>query len=167
MPLSLPESWNFHLSKDKRCVTNTKAFVRHPLEQGSLDRCIPWWNLVKDLGRQLHIYCNDKKALVLKGKTEPHAIKEDTVCDFLKNKELLVGTRGMVKASMMRKMNTRKPMACRMTPLWTRTPLEQGWHLGSPQWTQQAGRCAWHGDAGKEWELQCLYFSIGNRRHFM
>lgn len=38
--------------------------------------------------RQLHIYRNGKKVLVLKGKAEPQIVKEDVVCDLLKDKEL-------------------------------------------------------------------------------
>ncbi len=36
--------------------------------------------------RQLHIYRNGKKVLVLKGKAEPQVIREDAVCDLLKKK---------------------------------------------------------------------------------
>lgn len=37
--------------------------------------------------RQLHIYRNGKKVLVLKGKAEPQVVREDAVCDLLKNNE--------------------------------------------------------------------------------
>ena len=33
--------------------------------------------------RQLHIYRNDKKVLVLSGKAAPKIIKEDTICELL------------------------------------------------------------------------------------
>ena len=33
--------------------------------------------------RQLHIYRNGKKVLVLKGKSEPQIVREDPICDFL------------------------------------------------------------------------------------
>lgn len=34
--------------------------------------------------RQLHIYRNGKKVLVLKGKAEPQVIREDAICHLLK-----------------------------------------------------------------------------------
>ena len=37
--------------------------------------------------RQLHIYRNGKKVLVLKGKAEPQVIREDALCHLLKEKE--------------------------------------------------------------------------------
>jgi len=37
--------------------------------------------------RQLHIYRNGKKVLVLKGKAEPQVIREDAICHLLKEKE--------------------------------------------------------------------------------
>ncbi len=33
--------------------------------------------------RQLHIYCNGKKVLVLAGKAAPKVIREDKICDML------------------------------------------------------------------------------------
>jgi hypothetical protein len=33
--------------------------------------------------RQLHIYRNGKKVLVLKGKAEPQIVREDPICDLL------------------------------------------------------------------------------------
>lgn len=33
--------------------------------------------------RQLHIYRNGKKVLVLKGKAEPQVVREDTICELL------------------------------------------------------------------------------------
>ena len=33
--------------------------------------------------RQLHIYRNDKKVLVLAGKSAPKIIREDTICELL------------------------------------------------------------------------------------
>ena len=35
--------------------------------------------------RQLHIYRNGKKVLVLAGKAAPKVIREDRVCDFVQN----------------------------------------------------------------------------------
>ena len=35
--------------------------------------------------RQLHIYRNGKKVLVLVGKSAPKIIREDKICDLLKN----------------------------------------------------------------------------------
>ena len=35
--------------------------------------------------RQLHIYRNGKKILVLAGKSEPKIIREDKICEMLKN----------------------------------------------------------------------------------
>jgi len=37
--------------------------------------------------RQLHIYRNGKKVLVLKGKAEPQIVSEDPVCELLKGNE--------------------------------------------------------------------------------
>ena len=37
--------------------------------------------------RQLHIYRNGKKVLVLKGKAEPQIVNEDPVCELLKGNE--------------------------------------------------------------------------------
>ena len=37
--------------------------------------------------RQLHIYRNGKKVLVLKGKSEPQIVSEDPVCKLLKDNE--------------------------------------------------------------------------------
>ena len=37
--------------------------------------------------RQLHIYRNGKKVLVLKGKAEPQIFREDSVCKLLKVNE--------------------------------------------------------------------------------
>lgn len=37
--------------------------------------------------RQLHIYRNGKKVLVLKGKAEPQIVREDPVCELLKGNE--------------------------------------------------------------------------------
>ena len=37
--------------------------------------------------RQLHIYRNGKKVLVLKGKAEPQIASEDPVCELLKGNE--------------------------------------------------------------------------------
>ena len=37
--------------------------------------------------RQLHIYRNGKKVLVLKGKAEPQIVREDSVCELLKGNE--------------------------------------------------------------------------------
>ena len=34
--------------------------------------------------RQLHIYRNDKKVIVLAGKSAPKIIKEDKLCDMIK-----------------------------------------------------------------------------------
>ena len=35
--------------------------------------------------RQLHIYRNGKKVLVLAGKAAPKVIREDRICDFVQN----------------------------------------------------------------------------------
>ena len=35
--------------------------------------------------RQLHIYRNGKKVLVLAGKATPKVIREDRICDFVQN----------------------------------------------------------------------------------
>ena len=37
--------------------------------------------------RQLHIYRNSKKVLVLAGKTAPKLIREDRLCDMLKKEQ--------------------------------------------------------------------------------
>jgi hypothetical protein len=37
--------------------------------------------------RQLHIYRNGKKVLVLKGKAEPQIVRDDPVCELLKGNE--------------------------------------------------------------------------------
>lgn len=37
--------------------------------------------------RQLHIYRNGKKVLVLKGKAEPQVVRVDALCHLLKNNE--------------------------------------------------------------------------------
>lgn len=37
--------------------------------------------------RQLHIYRNGKKVLVLKGKAEPQIASEDPICELLKGNE--------------------------------------------------------------------------------
>jgi hypothetical protein len=38
--------------------------------------------------RQLHIYRNGKKVLVLKGKAEPQVVREDAICHLLKKNAL-------------------------------------------------------------------------------
>ena len=35
--------------------------------------------------RQLHIYCNGNKILVLAGKSAPKIIREDMICEMIKN----------------------------------------------------------------------------------
>lgn len=35
--------------------------------------------------RQLHIYCNGKKVLVLAGKAAPKILREDPICELLSN----------------------------------------------------------------------------------
>lgn len=51
-----------------------------------------WIAMQDDLGltavvrsRQLHIYRNGKKVLVLAGKATPKVIREDRICDFVLN----------------------------------------------------------------------------------
>ena len=55
----------------------------------------PIWQTIQDdpeltavvRSRQLHIYRNGKKLLVLKGKAEPQIVREDPVCKLLKDNE--------------------------------------------------------------------------------
>jgi len=43
--------------------------------------------------RQLHIYRNGKKVLVLKGKAKPQIVKEDIIDKYIKSKDYLSGQR--------------------------------------------------------------------------
>lgn len=53
----------------------------------------PLWIAIQDApgltavvrSRQLHIYRNGKKVLVLAGKATPKVIREDRICDFVLN----------------------------------------------------------------------------------
>lgn len=52
----------------------------------------PIWQMIQEdpeltavvRSRQLHIYRNGKKVLVLKGKAEPQIVREDAVCELMK-----------------------------------------------------------------------------------
>ena len=75
-------------------TTNMCSHLRHKL----MDADGPYhqiWQTMQDdpdltavvRSRQLHIYRNGKKVLVLKGKAEPQIVSEDPVCELLKDNE--------------------------------------------------------------------------------
>ena len=75
-------------------TTNMCSHLQHKLMDAN---CIyhRLWQQINDdpeltavvRSRQLHIYRNGKKVLVLKGKAEPQVIREDAICHLLKEKE--------------------------------------------------------------------------------
>ncbi|MFC2760646.1 hypothetical protein [Hallella multisaccharivorax] len=76
-------------------TTNMCSHLRHKLmDSDGVYHQI--WQMINDdaeltavvRARQLHIYRNGKKVLILKGKAEPQIIKEDIVCDLIKGEKL-------------------------------------------------------------------------------
>ena len=75
-------------------TTNMCLHLRHKLMDAD-GIYHPIWQTIQDdpeltavvRSRQLHIYRNGKKVLVLKGKAEPQIVSEDPVCELLKGKE--------------------------------------------------------------------------------
>ena len=75
-------------------TTNMCSHLRHKLMDAD-GIYHPIWQTIQDnpeltavvRSRQLHIYRNGKKVLVLKGKAEPQIVREDSVCELLKRKE--------------------------------------------------------------------------------
>ena len=75
-------------------ITKICSHLRHKLmDADSIYH--PIWQTIQDdpeltavvRSRQLHIYRNGKKVLVLKGKAEPQIVSEDPVCELLKGNE--------------------------------------------------------------------------------
>ena len=74
-------------------TTNMCSHLQHKLMDAD-GVYYPIWQMINNYpsltavvrSRQLHIYRNGKKVLVLKGKAEPQVIREDAVCDLLKKK---------------------------------------------------------------------------------
>ena len=72
-------------------TTNMCLHLRHKLMDAD-GIYHPIWQTIQDdpeltavvRSRQLHIYRNGKKVLVLKGKAEPQIVSEDPVCELLK-----------------------------------------------------------------------------------
>ena len=75
-------------------TTNMCSHLRHKL-MGNDGVYHQIWHAINDdpeltavvRSRQLHIYRNGKKVLVLKGKAEPQVVREDALCHLLKNNE--------------------------------------------------------------------------------
>ena len=75
-------------------ITNICSHLRHKLMDADVIYH-PIWQTIQDdpeltavvRSRQLHIYRNGKKVLVLKGKAEPQIVREDPVCKLLKDNE--------------------------------------------------------------------------------
>ena len=75
-------------------TTNMCSHLRHKLMDAD-GIYHPIWQTIQDdpeltavvRSRQLHIYRNGKKVLVLKGKAESLIVREDPVCKFLKDNE--------------------------------------------------------------------------------
>ena len=75
-------------------TTNMCSHLRHKLMDAD-GIYHPIWQTIQDdpeltavvRSRQLHIYRNGKKVLVLKGKAEPQIVSEDPVCKLLKDNE--------------------------------------------------------------------------------
>ena len=75
-------------------TTNMCSLLRHKLMNNDGIYHHLWQQINDDpeltavvRSRQLHIYLNGKKVLVLKGKAEPQVIREDAICHLLKEKE--------------------------------------------------------------------------------
>ena len=75
-------------------TTNMYSHLRHKLMEADGVYHQIWQTLNNDpeltavvRSRQLHIYRNGKKVLVLKGKAEPQVIREDVICHLLKEKK--------------------------------------------------------------------------------
>ena len=75
-------------------TTNMCSHLRHKLMDADGIYHHVWQTIQDDpeltavvRSRQLHIYRNGKKVLVLKGKTEPQIVREDPVCKLLKDNE--------------------------------------------------------------------------------
>lgn len=73
-------------------TTNMCSHLQRKLfdEDGEYHRL--WLSMLEDpeltavvRSRQLHIYRNGKKVLVLAGKTAPKVIREDLLCEMVKN----------------------------------------------------------------------------------
>lgn len=75
-------------------ITKICSHLRHKLMDAD-GIYHPIWQTIQDnpeltavvRSRQLHIYRNGKKVLVLKGKAEPQIVSEDPVCELLKGNE--------------------------------------------------------------------------------
>ena len=75
-------------------ITKICSHLRHKLMDADGIYHHVWQTIQDDLeltavvrSRQLHIYRNGKKVLVLKGKAAPQIVREDPVCKLLKDKE--------------------------------------------------------------------------------
>ena len=75
-------------------MTNMCSHLRHKLMDNDGIYHHLWQTISDDpeltavvRSRQVHIYRNGKKVLVLKGKAEPQVIREDAICHLLKEKE--------------------------------------------------------------------------------
>ena len=75
-------------------ITKICSHLRHKLMDADGIYHHVWQTIQDDLeltavvrSRQLHIYRNGKKVLVLKGKAEPQIVSEDPVCELLKGNE--------------------------------------------------------------------------------
>ena len=75
-------------------ITNMCSHLRHKLMDAD-GIYHPIWQTIQDdpeltavvRSRQLHIYRNGKKVLVLKGKAALQIVREDSVCKLLKDNE--------------------------------------------------------------------------------
>ena len=75
-------------------ITKICSHLRHKLMDAD-GIYHPIWQTIQDdpelmaviRSRQLHIYRNGKKVLVLKGKAAPQIVREDPVCKLLKDNE--------------------------------------------------------------------------------
>ena len=73
-------------------ITNMCSHLRHKLMDAD-GIYHPIWQTIQDdpeltavvRSRQLHIYRNGKKVLVLKGKAEPQIVKEDIIDKYIKD----------------------------------------------------------------------------------
>lgn len=75
-------------------ITKICSHLRHKLMDADGIYHHIWQTIQDDLeltavvrSRQLHIYRNGKKVLVLKGKAAPQIVREDPVCKLLKDNE--------------------------------------------------------------------------------
>ena len=72
-------------------ITNMCSYLRHKLMDAD-GIYHPIWQTIQDdpeltavvRSRQLHIYRNGKKGLVLKGKAEPQVVREDPIDELIK-----------------------------------------------------------------------------------